>query len=147
MHFLYECAPPNKRLKLSVRAGVTQMARCFLSSLLAVLVLHVASCAANSHETQYVAPSDQSITAETEASYDGIHQRIYVTNHSTVTVVITSFQLRDCENIANPCELTRLRIPLSPGQRTLLATIGPANRDRPFNFHYGWTWEVSSPTH
>jgi hypothetical protein len=103
----------------------------------------VVSCATATKQTAYIAPSYATIVAEPEESPDGVHQSIYMVNHSTVPVVITSFQLHDCENVANPCEAKHMRILLSPGQRALVATIGPIDRDRAYNYRYSWTWAAA----
>jgi hypothetical protein len=108
----------------------------------ALSILLAASCATATRQRVYVAPSYETIVADPEASYDGIHQQIYIFNHSTVPVVITSFHLTDCENVANRCELKRLRILINPNQRMLVATIGPEDRDRAYNFRYSWTWDT-----
>ena len=105
--------------------------------------LAAVSCA-TARQTVYVAPSNETVTAETVAGYDGIRQLVYVTNSSTVPIVITSIQLRDCENVRNRCEVARLRVPVGPGQRALLATIEPENRERAFTYRYSWSWEVAA---
>jgi hypothetical protein len=109
----------------------------------ALSTLCVVSCATTTRQTTYLAPTYATIVAEPEESPDGVHQSIYMVNHSTVPVVITSFQLRDCENVANPCEAKHMRILLSPGQRALVATIGPIDRDRPYSYHYSWAWDAT----
>ncbi len=109
--------------------------------------LFVVSCATTTRQTAYIAPTYETIVAEPEESPDGVHQSVYMVNHSTVPVVITSFQLRDCVNVANPCEAKHMRTLLSPGQRALVATIGPMDRDRAYSYHYSWTWDASTTTH
>jgi len=106
-------------------------------------VLSVASCATATRQTAYIAPTYATIVAEPEQSPDGVHQSVYMVNHSTVPVVITSFRLIDCENVANPCEAKHMRILLSPGQRALVATVGPVDRDRAYSYRYTWTWDAT----
>lgn len=112
--------------------------------MVSTLVSLAAVSCATARQIVYVAPSNETVTAETVASYDGIRQLIYVTNSSTVPIVITSLQLRACENIRNRCEVTRLRVPVGPGQRVLVATIEPENRERAYTYRYYWTWEVAA---
>lgn len=104
----------------------------------------VAACAANK-QTAYIAPSYRTIVAEPEESPDGVHQAIYMVNHSTELVVITSFQLIDCVNVANPCQAKHMRILLSPGQRALVAAVGPVDRSREYSYRYTWTWDTTTP--
>lgn len=104
----------------------------------------VAACAGN-RQTEYIAPSYRTIVAEPEESPDGVHQAVYMVNHSTELVVITSFQLIDCVNVANPCQARHMRILLSPGQRALVATVGPVDRSREYSYRYTWTWDLTTP--
>ena len=46
---------------------------------------------------RYVAPSDRTLVGDIDPSFDG--QNIYLTNASSVTVVITSVRLYDCQNV------------------------------------------------
>jgi len=109
---------------------------------LGLSTLFVASCATTTRQTAFVAPSYETVVAEPEESPDGVHQSVFMVNHSTVPVVITSFQLRDCVNVSNPCEAKPMRVLLSPGQRALVATIGPIDRARAYSYHYSWTWDT-----
>jgi len=102
-----------------------------------------ASCATATRHAEFVAPSYATIVADPEESYDGVHQQIFITNRSSVAIVITGFQLRECENVANPCQLRQMRILIGPRQRILIATIGPQDRDRPYSYRYNWTWEAA----
>ena len=90
--------------------------------------------------SQYVAPSDRTIIAEVEPSYDG--QSIYIFNNSSVAVVITSVTVYQCENIGSPCTLIRLQIPIAPHQRKRIAVVRPADPQRAFSYQYRWTWGV-----
>jgi hypothetical protein len=106
----------------------------------ALIVIH--GCAAR-QEPRYVAPSDLTVTARTEASYNGRDQYIIVHNGSSVEITITSLHLRECENIKNSCDVQRMRVKVRPGEEIRLATIQPRNAERAHGFRYGWTWEVS----
>ncbi len=112
-----------------------------------LFTLFAGSCATTTRQTAYIAPTYETVVAEPEESPDGVHQSIYIVNHSTVPVVVTSFQLRDCDNVANPCEAKHMRTLVSPGQRALVVTIGPIDRDRAYSYHYSWTWDASTTTH
>ena len=115
---------------------IPPLAAAVLATLLAL------SCATATRQAAYVAPSYETIVADPEESADRVHQDFFIANHSTVPVVITSFQLTDCDNVANLCGARHMRILVSPGQRVLVATIGPEDRSRPYNFRYSWTWDV-----
>ncbi len=89
----------------------------------------------------YVAPSDQTIVGEIDPAFD--EQDIYITNNSSVAIVITSVRLFDCQNVGSPCTLIPLKIPVGPGQRKRIATVRPRDRERAFSFHYNWTWSAA----
>ena len=102
------------------------------------------ACApATPRQAVYVAPTHQTVTTRLEASYDGRGQHVVVENRSTVEIIVTSLQLRECENIKNQCAVQRLRVPVRPGQQVRLATVTVANPEQRSNFRYSWTWELA----
>jgi len=115
----------------------------YLGWALAFSTLLEPACAPATRQTEVVPPSYETIVAEPEDSYDGIHQQIFISNRSSVAIVVTGFRLTECENVANPCGLKPLRIMISPHQRMLIATIGPEDRDRHYSYRYSWTWETA----
>lgn len=123
---------------------VPRLHRCFTSSALLGMMVLASGCAAKATERVYVAPTDQTVTARLEAAMDGRGQYVYVENRSTVPVTVTSLHLRDCENIKNRCEVTRMRLKLAPGQRQQIGTVRPANPDAGHNFRYSFTWEADN---
>ena len=62
-----------------------------LSGIVVSLAALCAACASTT-ERVYIEPSNQTITAELEASYDGRGAQIYVTNGSSVPVIDKSVQ-------------------------------------------------------
>lgn len=105
-----------------------------------IVPVAMASCAPNSGST-YLAPTDETVTAYTEATYGADGHNIVVENRSTVEVLVTSLRLRDCENIKNRCDLVRMRELVRPGERHRLTTVHPANPNRASGFAFSWTWE------
>ena len=89
---------------------------------------------------QYLAPSERTIIADVEVSYEG--QSIYILNNSSVAVVITSVTVYECENIGTPCTLIHLQIPVATHQRKRIAVVRPADPERAFSYKYRWTWGV-----
>ena len=98
------------------------------------------ACASN-RVLVFVAPSNQTIEAGSEMSFGGDGHVVYVYNHSSVPIMLTGLQLLDCENIKNSCDVQRLRIQVPAGQRTNIATVKPENPDRPYSFHFHYSWE------
>ena len=113
------------------------------SALSALVVLATLSCASAGRQTVYVAASNANITDQAVASYNGVSQLVYVTNGSTVPIVVTSVRLYDCDNIRNRCEVVRMRVPVGPGHRELIVTVNPENPERAYSYRYSWTWEAA----
>src|SRR2546427_12924028 len=115
---------------------------------LAVLGLIGLGCATTQSNSQpapatpgYVAQSSLTIVGEIDPAFDG--QEIYITNNSSVAVVIPSVRLYDCQNVGSPCTLIPLKIPIGPGQRKRVATVRASDRERAFSYHYKWTWTAA----
>jgi hypothetical protein len=105
------------------------------------------ACApATHHQALYIAPTHKTVTTRLEASNSGRGQHIMVENRSTVEIIVTGVQLRECENIKNQCAVQRLRKSVRPGQQVRVATVEVANPEQRSNFRYSWTWEVAPRT-
>lgn len=89
---------------------------------------------------KYVAPTDQTIVAEEDVTYDG--HSLFILNNSSVSIVVTSVHVYDCENIGSPCTLIRLHIPIAPGQRKRVAVIRPSDPERSYTYKYRWSWSA-----
>lgn len=92
----------------------------------------------------FEAASNETVTTRLEATYDGRGQYVVVENRSTQPVVVTSLNLRECENIKNRCGVTRMRLRVAAGETRRITTVQVADPNRAFNFRYGWTWEVDA---
>ena len=90
----------------------------------------------------YVAPSDRTIAAEEDSSFEG--QVLSILNNSSAAVVVTSVHVYDCENVASACTIIQLRTPIGPGQRRRVAVIRPADPERGYAYKYRWTWTVGN---
>jgi len=116
------------------------MRHVFWAAGLAIASISAGACASN-RVAVYVAPSNESIESGSEMSLGGDGQVVYVYNHSSVPIMVTSLQLLDCENIKNHCEVQHLRMQVAPGQRTNIATVKPENPNRPYSFQFHYSWE------
>jgi hypothetical protein len=92
--------------------------------------------------SQRVAPSEQTIIAEVDPSFDG--QSIYITNNSSVPIVVTSIRIAECRNVASPCTLIPLRVPIGSGQRKRVFVVRPADPERAYSYRYNWTWGAAN---
>lgn len=112
------------------------------ASRIAMLCATLLAACASSTERVYVAPSNDTVITSLEASYDGRGQQIYVTNLSSVPIVVTSLHLRECKNIRNRCEVRRMNVLVEPGKRRQIELV---EYDRTgtggSTFRYSWSWE------
>jgi hypothetical protein len=121
------------------------MRRASLTRFLLIIAMgQVAAGCATATQRAYVAATDRTVTTKLEAAYDGRGQHVVVENRSSQEIVVTSLSLRDCENVKNRCEVTRMRLKVAPNQTTRIATVQVADQERAFNFRYNWTWETAS---
>ena len=121
------------------------MRRASLTHLLLIIATgQVAAGCASAPQRDYAAATDQTVTTRLEAAYDGRGQHVIVQNRSSEEIIVTSLSLRDCENIKNRCEVTRLRLRVAPNQITRITTVQVADQERASNFRYNWTWEKAS---
>jgi hypothetical protein len=87
----------------------------------------------------YVAPSDRTLVAEVEPSFDS--QGIYLQNNSSAVIVVTSVTITDCVNVT-PCGLLPLQDRVEPGQRRKVASVRPVSGNEAYSYNYRWTWSV-----
>jgi hypothetical protein len=106
---------------------------------LAVVVSAATACSAR--EVVHVEPSAATVTSRLEATNDGRGQYVVVENRSSVSIFVTSVQLRDCQNIRNPCEVKRMRVEVRPGRSERVLTVLSRSASSPYNFLYSWGWE------
>lgn len=108
--------------------------------------LLIAACAANKAERVYVAPSNESISTSTEESRgDVASHSIWVTNGSTVPIVVYSVTLRGCENVRQSCEPRSLDLRVEPGTRALLTRVDPKVSNSGFMYRYTFAWRPAQP--
>src|SRR6267154_1523726 len=83
----------------------------------AAVVLAVSGCASGAQQV-FRAASDDTIQSGSEMSFGGDGFNVYVTNGSTVPIVVTGVRLYECENIKTRCDETvSLKVRVDPGRR------------------------------
>lgn len=110
------------------------------------LVLGLAACsAATTAQRAFVAPSNETITSDTEVRQDNPPTHlIYVENRSTVPVRVFSVTLSNCENIRQPCGPKRANLRIRPGERSLAIRVEPDNHHRAFSYNFNYSWQADS---
>ncbi len=95
---------------------------------------------------QDVPATGSTIVTEMEQTSGGdFAQVIFVTNHSTHSVIVTSLRLMECENVQGNCGTRRMKQRVRPGDRVSIQRVRPRNPDQPTGFHYSFTWEEEAP--
>ncbi len=91
----------------------------------------------------YVAPSNRTIVAEVDPSYDA--QEIYIQNNSSAAIEVTSVTIVDCINVT-PCGLVPLADRVDPRQRRKVASVKAVDANEAWSYRYRWTWSTA-PSH
>jgi hypothetical protein len=107
----------------------------------AMAVVVVAAAACGAREVVLVEPSAATVISRLEPTNDGRGQYVVVENRSSVPIFVTSVQLRDCRNIRNPCEVTRMRVEVRPGRSERVLAVQSRSGGSAYNFLYSWSWE------
>lgn len=126
---------------ISVTIGGNRMVTFRTPLTLMGIIWATASACSSPRTLVYLAPSNQTVRAATEMAFSGDGQTIYVTNDSSVPIMVTGLRLTDCENIKNRCETMRVRVRVDPGRRQAVLTVKPDNPNRGHSFRYTYTWE------
>lgn len=108
---------------------------------LAMLLLGVTGACSPPHVPLYVAPTNETVQAESEPSYGGGFS-IFVQNTSTVPIRVTGLSLYDCTNVRNRCDLIRLNVLVAARARVRVGGVEPGSPDRGTEFRYSFTWAV-----
>jgi hypothetical protein len=104
-------------------------------------------CASVPVEKAYVAPSDLTITSETQEGHDDAPSHIiYVSNRSTVPIRVFGTRLSNCENIKQQCAPRNVSIRVLPNARVLVTRIDAENPNRAWTYNFGFSWRPDSST-
>jgi hypothetical protein len=76
-----------------------------------------------------------------QSSSGDFSQVIYVMNHSSHAIIVTSIRLMECENVQGNCGTRRLKQRVAPGGRVIIQRVRPRSPDLPSGFRYSFTWE------
>ena len=91
---------------------------------------------------QDVAATSSTIVTDMEQSSAGdFSQIIYVMNHSSHAITVTSLRLMECENVQGSCGTRRMKERVPPGGRVIIQRVRPRFPDQPSGFRYTFTWE------
>ncbi len=111
----------------------------------AAVVLAVSACA-TARQQIFRAPSDDTIQSGSEMSYGGDGFNVYVTNGSSVPILVTGLRLYECENIKTRCDETvGLKVRVDSGRRQNIYIVRIDNVSRASHFQFHYTWQQAAP--
>ncbi len=101
-----------------------------------------------SAQKRFVAPTDRTVFVEYEEGYGSTPMQIaYISNMSSVQIVVYSVTLRDCENVKQSCSPQKVNIRVPAGRRAVLRRVEPRSPNAGFRFAvtYGWRPDSTDP--
>ena len=111
---------------------------------LALSALLATPLAAQRGEEVFAAPNWTNVFSdiETAPGRDPAHN-IWITNHSSVPVLITSITMQSCENIKQRCSGSRVRVKVVPNGRALVFRVSPKDPLARWTYRrVTFTWQV-----
>jgi len=91
-------------------------------------------------QDKFIAPSQYTVIPLTEQSNsdDPVHM-LYVSNNSTVPIVLFGITLSSCENVKQSCGSRRTNIKIGAGRRAQVGRVEARDTERAF----GYRWSIS----
>ena len=96
-------------------------------------------------QDRFVAPSPNTVIASTEQSNsdDPVHM-MYVSNNSTVPIVVFGVALTACENVKQSCGPRRTNIRISAGRRVNVGRVQARDTERGFGYRWSFSYHADS---
>jgi hypothetical protein len=113
--------------------------------LMCAVVIAPTLARAQDRATQYVAPTNATVTTDLEEGFGSTpSQTIWLRNSSTVPIHVYSVTLRSCENVREDCSPFPLNLHVGPGRRVMLRRVDPRDSNAAFSFRYTFGWQADS---
>ena len=96
-------------------------------------------------QSVFVAPNNSTVFATAEGGFgqEPMHQ-LYVTNKSTVPVIVFSVTLTACENIKQSCGGHPTNIAVPPGQRRNVGKVQAKDEQKGFEYRWAFSYRADS---
>ncbi|MFL5619286.1 MAG: hypothetical protein ACJ79A_12945 [Gemmatimonadaceae bacterium] len=96
-------------------------------------------------QDRFVAANERTVIATTEQSNsdDPVHM-MYVSNNSTVPIVVFGITLTSCENVKQSCGSRRTNIKIGAGHRANLGRVEARDRERAFSYRWSFSYHPDS---
>jgi hypothetical protein len=112
-----------------------------------ILIACLAALALQPLEAQdrFVAPTERSVIATSEQSNsdDPVHM-LFVSNNSTVPIVVFGVSLTACENVKQPCGPRRTKIRIGEGRRVNVGRVQARDTERGFGYRWSFSYHADS---
>jgi hypothetical protein len=112
-----------------------------------LLIVCLAALALEPLEAQdrFVAPNERSVVSYTEQgnSDDAVHM-LYVSNNSTVPIVVFGISLTACENVRQSCGARRTNFKIGAGRRVNVGRVQARDTERAFGYRWGISYHADS---
>jgi hypothetical protein len=116
--------------------------------LVRIFTLSVLACAAAlpaAAQDLFVAPTRNTIVGSAEQSHGSTPGHdLYISNRSTVPIVVFGFTLTDCENIRQACSGERINIPVAPGDRRQVGRVDARDAHREWRYRWNYSFRADS---
>ena len=93
----------------------------------------------------FVAPNQRTVIATTEQSNsDDPAHSLYISNNSTVPIVIFGITLTQCDNVKQSCGPRRTNIKIGAGRRVNVGRVQARDSDRGFSYRWNFSYHADS---
>ena len=112
---------------------------------LSLFVLATAVAAPALAQDTFIAPTRNTILTSSEQSYGSTPGHLlYISNRSTVPIVVFGLTLTDCENIRQSCSPQRLDILVPPGDRRQVGRVEARDAQKAYRYRWGFSYRADS---
>jgi hypothetical protein len=93
----------------------------------------------------FVAPTERTVIATTEQSNsDDPAHSLYISNNSTVPIVVFGITLTQCENVKQSCGPRRTNIKIGAGRRVNVGRVQARDTERGFGYRWNFSYHADS---
>ena len=96
-------------------------------------------------QDKFIAPNEYTVIPLTEQSNsdDPVHV-LYVSNNSTVPIVLFGITLSSCENVRQSCGSRRTKIRIDAGRRANVGRVEARDKERAFSYRWAISYHADS---
>ena len=96
-------------------------------------------------QDRFIAPNDYTVIATTEQSNsDDPAHSLYISNNSTVPIVVFGIVLTQCENVKQSCFPRHTNIKIAAGRRANVGRVQARDAERGFSYRWTFSYHADS---